>query len=144
MIRRKVREVGSPSVEVGMLFHRVPGILPEGWLYHYFITKGEEKLFGAERNREEESYKGQEKGACPDLLAPTEIWTGNEVSSSLKIRGEGSKTLESASPFTSLCSMAFLSPWGFWGLPERRASRKTVSLMLEQEELNWGEGTKQE
>lgn len=59
-------------MEVGMLFHRVPGILPEGWLYH-FITKGEEKLFGAKRNRGEESYKGQEKGACPDLLALTEI-----------------------------------------------------------------------
>lgn len=69
--RRKIRGVRSLSVEVGVLFHRVPGILPKGWLYHYFITK-EEKLFGAERNRGEESYKGQEKGTCPDLSTPLE------------------------------------------------------------------------
>lgn len=58
--RRRIRGVRSLSVEVGVLFHRVPGILPKGWLYHYFITK-EEKLFGAERNRGRKVRKARKR-----------------------------------------------------------------------------------
>lgn len=48
--------MGSSELGVGVLFHRVPGRDPAGWLYHYFITKKKKSAIEQRRERGGKPY----------------------------------------------------------------------------------------